>query len=63
MTTSKAVHSQAFGFMSSLQGGVDPRTGQYTISITLPEVKSNWLGGPAFPVNLAFNPINTLDSG
>ncbi|WP_248916957.1 hypothetical protein, partial [Pseudomonas moorei] len=63
MTTSNAVHSQAFGFMSYLQGGVDPRTGQYTVAIDLPEVKSNWLEGPAFPVSLAFNPINTLDSG
>ncbi|MBV7477720.1 RHS repeat domain-containing protein [Pseudomonas sp. PDM31] len=49
--------------MSYLQGGVDPRTGQYTLSIDFPEVKSNWLGGPAFPVSLAFNPINILDSG
>jgi len=63
MTTSKAVNSQAFGFMSYVQGGVDPRTGQYTVSIDLPEVKSNWLNGPAFPLSLAFNPINTLDSG
>ncbi|MCJ8205290.1 RHS repeat-associated core domain-containing protein [Pseudomonas sp. RGM2987] len=63
MTTSKAVNSQAFGFMSYVQGGVDPRTGQYTVSIDLPEVKNNWLSGPAFPLNLTFNPINTLDSG
>ncbi|MCJ8205297.1 sugar-binding protein [Pseudomonas sp. RGM2987] len=63
MTTSSAVHSQAFSFMSYVQGGVDPRTGQYTLSIDLPEVQSNWLSGPAFPLNLTFNPINTLDSG
>ncbi|MDO7900333.1 sugar-binding protein, partial [Pseudomonas sp. K18] len=43
--------------------GVDPRTGQYTVSIDLPEVQSNWLCGPAFPLNLTFNPINTVDSG
>ncbi|EPJ81787.1 YD repeat protein, partial [Pseudomonas sp. CFII68] len=47
MTTSSVVHSQAFGFMSYVQGGVDPRTGQYTVSIDLPEVQSNWLCGPA----------------
>ncbi|WP_434574622.1 RHS repeat-associated core domain-containing protein [Pseudomonas sp. Z3-6] len=63
MTTSSVVHSQAFGFMSYVQGGVDPRTGQYTVSINLPEVQSNWLCGPAFPLNLTFSPINTLDSG
>ncbi|SED62950.1 RHS repeat-associated core domain-containing protein [Pseudomonas kilonensis] len=63
MTTSSVVHSQAFGFMSYVQGGVDPRTGQYTVSIDLPEVQSNWLCGPAFPLNLTFSPINILDSG
>ncbi|WP_260963334.1 hypothetical protein, partial [Pseudomonas citri] len=63
MTTSKTVHSQAFGFLSYLQSGVDPRTGQYTLSIDLPEVQSNWLSGPAFPLNLSFSPINILDSG
>ncbi|WP_210640032.1 RHS repeat domain-containing protein [Pseudomonas sp. Tri1] len=63
MTTSSVVHSQAFGFMSYLQSGVDPRTGQYTVSIDLPEVQSNWLNGPAFPLNLTFSPINILDSG
>jgi YD repeat-containing protein len=63
MTTSNAVHSQAFGFMSFVQGGVDERTGQYTVSISLPEVESNQLCGPAVPLNLTFNPINTIDSG
>ena len=63
MTTSKAVHSQAFGLTGSLQGSVDPRTGQFTLSFDIPEVRSNWLAGPEFPVGLAFSPINTLDSG
>ena len=63
MTTSRAVHSQAFTFMSYLQGGVDPRTGQYTVSLDFPEIKSNWLCGPDFLFNLNFNPINILDSG
>ena len=63
MTTSRAVHSQAFTFMSYLQGGVDPRTGQYTVSLDFPEIKSNWLSGPDFLFNLNFNPINILDSG
>lgn len=63
MTTSSAVHSQAFAFMSYLQGGVDPRTGQYTLALDFPEIKSNWLSGPDFLFNLSFNPINILDSG
>ena len=63
MTLSSSVHSQAFGFMSFLQNGVDPRTGQYTLSVSFPELKSNWLCGPAVPLALSFNPMNILDSG
>lgn len=63
MTISSSVSSQAFGFMSFLQNGVDPRTGQYTVAVSLPELKSNWLCGPAVPLNLTFNPMNTIDSG
>lgn len=63
MTISTSVHSNAFNFMSFLQGGVDPRTGQYTLSISLPDVKTNDLRGPGVPLALAYNPLNTLDSG
>ncbi|EGH65655.1 YD repeat-containing protein, partial [Pseudomonas syringae pv. actinidiae str. M302091] len=63
MTTSTSVHSNAFNFMSYLQSGVDPRTGQYTVSITLPEVKTNGLRGPTLPLVLSYNPLNVQDSG
>ena len=63
MTTSTSVHSNAFNFMSFLQNGVDPRTGQYTMSISLPDVKTNDLRGPGVPLTLAYNPLNTQDSG
>ncbi|POD72853.1 RHS repeat-associated core domain-containing protein [Pseudomonas syringae group genomosp. 3] len=63
MTTSTSVHSNAFNFMSYLQSGVDPRTGQYTVSINLPEVKSNGLRGPVVPLVLSYNPLNVQDSG
>jgi RHS repeat-associated protein len=63
MTISTSVHSNAFNFMSFMQGGVDPRTGQYTFSISLPDVKTNDLRGPGVPLALAYNPLNTLDSG
>ncbi|QHF03968.1 sugar-binding protein [Pseudomonas asturiensis] len=63
MTISTSVHSNAFNFMSFLTGGVDPRTGQYTISITLPDVKTNGLRGPGLPLALNYNPLNTQDSG
>lgn len=63
MTISTSVHSNAFNFMSFMQGGVDPRTGQYTLSLSLPDVKTNDLQGPGLPLSLGFNPLNTTDSG
>ncbi|WP_081729387.1 RHS repeat-associated core domain-containing protein [Pseudomonas sp. QTF5] len=63
MTTSSKVHSQAFGFMSYLSSGVDERTGQYTLSINVPEFQANELNGPGYPLGLVFNPMNTRNSG
>ncbi|MBV4496811.1 sugar-binding protein [Pseudomonas sp. SWRI12] len=63
MTTSTAVHSNAFNFMSFIQTGVDPRTGLYTVSLSLPDLFSNDLRGPSLPLALNYNPLNTNDSG
>ncbi|AXP04714.1 sugar-binding protein [Pseudomonas fluorescens] len=63
MTASTAVHSNAFNFMSFIQTGVDPRTGFYTVSLSLPELFSNDLRGPSVPLTLNYNPLNTIDSG
>ncbi|PMZ89969.1 MULTISPECIES: RHS repeat-associated core domain-containing protein [unclassified Pseudomonas] len=63
MSTSTAVHSNAFNFMSFILSQVDPRTGQYTCAISLPELKANNLCGPIVPLQLIFNPFNTPDSG
>ncbi|POP94095.1 hypothetical protein CXB40_27785, partial [Pseudomonas syringae pv. avii] len=63
MSTTTSLHSNAFNFMSFLNSGVDPRTGLYTASISLPELKANDLAGPLVPIALAFSPLNTQDSG
>lgn len=63
MATSTALHSNAFNFMSFINGGVDPRTGLYTLSVALPELKTNDLAGPVLPLALAFSPLNTRDTG
>lgn len=63
MTDKTSVHSNAFNFMSFINTGVDPRTGQYTVSIDLPELKSNRLAGPGFAAKLFYSPLNTEDSG
>ena len=63
MSTSTSVHSNAFNFMSFIEGQVDPRTGQYTCSIELPALLANQLCGPVVPLRLNFNPLNNRDSG
>ncbi|MDD0974276.1 hypothetical protein [Pseudomonas fontis] len=63
MTTSSPVSSNALNFMNPISGAVDPRTGQYTCSLSLPEVKANNLAGPVVSLQLIFNPLNSLDSG
>ena len=63
MTASSTIHSNAFNFLSYVQTGVDPRTGQYTAAISLPELKANALCGPTLPLSLNYSPLNTLDSG
>ncbi|MFF5865757.1 RHS repeat domain-containing protein [Pseudomonas sp. NPDC012596] len=63
MTTNSLVHSNAFNFMSFVQGGVDPRTGQYNVSIELPTLAANHLNGPNLPLRIGFNPMNPENSG
>lgn len=63
MTTSTTVHSNAFNFTSFIHSQVDPRTGQYTCALSLPELKANALNGPVVPLQLNFNPLNASDSG
>ncbi|MFF7707799.1 hypothetical protein [Pseudomonas sp. NPDC007930] len=58
-----ALHSNAFNFLSYVQGGVDPRTGQYTLALELPGVAANDLAGPLLPLSLSFSPLAPLDTG
>jgi len=63
MTATSSVSSNALNFMSSMENGVDPRTGLYTVSISFPELQTNDLRGPGFGLALAYSPLNTVDSG
>lgn len=51
------IYSQANNFLGLVQSGVDPRTGQFNLAITLPAVPANDLSGPSFASNLAFSPL------
>ena len=55
--------SNAFNFLTFLQHQVDPRTGQYTVNITFPDIKANFLCGPTLPLTMQFNPLNKIDIG
>ena len=46
MSVTSSVSSNALNFMSSMENGVDPRTGLYTVSVSLPEIQTNDLRGP-----------------
>ncbi|WP_407309222.1 hypothetical protein [Pseudomonas sp. nanlin1] len=63
MTHSSDVSSSAFSFMGFFAGSMDPRTGQYGLSITLPTLMGNDLAGPNLECSLAFSSLNTRDSG
>ncbi|WP_210668880.1 hypothetical protein [Pseudomonas protegens] len=63
MTITSNTASNAFNFLSFVNNSVDPRTGQYTLGIELPELAANNLSGPSLPLHIGFNPMNTQDSG
>jgi YD repeat-containing protein len=63
MSKKNWLHSNAFNFMSFVQNSVDPRTGQYTLGIALPELMGNHLMGPSLPLRLGFNPMSSQDAG
>ncbi|KAI0878580.1 hypothetical protein GGS24DRAFT_517731 [Hypoxylon argillaceum] len=61
MTSS--IHSQGFGFGSFMQEGVDPRTGQFTATVTVYEAPSEVRNCPSLKLSLSYNPLNQKDVG
>ncbi len=57
------VYSGAYNFMSSISAGVDPRTGMFSASITLPTGAANDLRGPISQLRLGYSPLMTDDQG
>ncbi len=63
MSTSE-IYSQASNFLGFVKTGVDPRTGQFTLAMSLPLAPANHLTGPSLSPTLAFNSLaSTHDSG
>ena len=57
------VYSGAYNFMSSISAGVDPRTGMFSASVTLPTGAANDLRGPISLLRLGYSPLMTDDQG
>ncbi|WP_199639227.1 RHS repeat-associated core domain-containing protein [Serratia sp. PAMC26656] len=63
MSNETLFFSQAFNFSSAVSGGVDPRTGQFGINITIGKLIANNLLGPAIPLMLSYSPMNAANVG
>ncbi|OKA17383.1 hypothetical protein BOH74_22820, partial [Pseudomonas versuta] len=57
------VYSGAYNFMSSISAGVDPRTGSFSASVSLPTGAANDLRGPISQLRLGYSPLMTEDEG
>lgn len=52
-------YTQAFNFVSALQGGVDPRTGLYSTSMKLGSLVANAGMGPLLDISLSYSPVQS----
>lgn len=59
----ESIYTNAQNFPSFANGGVDPRTGLYTFTLSLPTALAGNLTGPEFTLALNFNPIGGDDWG
>lgn len=61
-TTQPSYYTQASNFVSTAQGGVDPRTGLFSFSMPLANLVGNNNLGPALPLALSYTPLSTDNS-
>lgn len=58
MSTSP-IHSQASNFLGFVKTGVDPRTGQFTLAMSVPLPPANNLAGPSLTPTLSFSSLGS----
>ncbi|KAG5821601.1 hypothetical protein H9Q74_000030 [Fusarium xylarioides] len=63
MSSELSLYSQAFGFGNSVHHSVDPRTGQYSCSISLYRAPSKARNCPTFELSLYHDALSSRDSG
>lgn len=61
--SSSSIYSQAVNFDSFLNKGVDPRTGQYTCTITIYESPVETRNCPPLDLSIGYSPLNAEDVG
>lgn len=60
---SDTIVSNAYNFSEFVDSGVDPRTGTYSITLSLGEFIGNRGNGIVMPISLNYNASNTVDIG
>lgn len=60
---SEPFFSTASNFISTVEGGVDPRTGLFTVSMPLASLHSCQLAGPALALSLQYSPLSLQNEG
>jgi hypothetical protein len=57
--SSHEIHSQANNFLGLVNTGVDPRTGQFMLAMSLPLAPANNLAGPSLTPTLSFSSLSS----
>ncbi|WP_052752434.1 RHS repeat-associated core domain-containing protein [Tatumella morbirosei] len=61
--TNSDFYSQASNFISSVGGGVDPRTGLFNVTFPLINLHSGSLAGPILSLSLLYSPLSDVNHG
>lgn len=61
--SSPSFYTGAGNFLSAIQGGVDPRTGLFTVNLPLVNLRSGDLAGPGLNLALRYSPLSDRDDG
>jgi RHS repeat-associated protein len=61
--SSPSFYTAAGNFIDAVQGGVDPRTGLFNISLPLMNLRAGDLAGPGMALALRYSPLSSLDQG
>ncbi|MGW2874267.1 hypothetical protein, partial [Kitasatospora sp. NPDC001225] len=63
MASTSSLFTHATNFSSAVSGGVDPRTGLFSVRISLGHLVGNRALGPSLPLTLSYSPLTSTDMG